>query len=172
MLLLNKIRNDETLKEFVDDTCCEEGICAKFDAKIDKNDYIIIKVDKFYKSKRLSNTPKAIDCLIILKCQDKTETYALYLIELKRQKGKDLDPNGIPDKFRNVEKFVIESDVKKYLNRHFEKIELFLVSKMSMRDLGLESKLFMNEKIEFRGQKKRIMPKSANETIIYPYYSK
>jgi hypothetical protein len=171
MLLLNKIRNDETLKDFIEDSCCDSGICAQFDEKIDKNDYIVFKVDKFYASQKLSETPKSIDCFIILRCQNKAEHYALYLIELKNQKGNTYKPKDTPEKFRTVERFMNEPELKNYLNRFYNKIELYLVSKIGLRDFGLESKLFINERIEINGLKKRIMPKFASETVVFPYYA-
>src|SRR5688572_24612944 len=100
--MINRIKNHPDLSNFIEDDCCENGICVTFDKSIPPSSYAIIKVDKYYDSLKLGKkTPAAIDCLIVRKCL-KTG-YGLTLVELKNIKsGKGFEINNMKEKFETV----------------------------------------------------------------------
>jgi hypothetical protein len=104
-MLLDKIKED--FKEYTQEKCCDSGICAKFDKSV--QNYVSIKIDSFFQEKHKTNTPKGIDCFVVVECKELE--YQLYFIELKNQKQPNLI-NETPDiikKFEDTIKYFLSS---------------------------------------------------------------
>lgn len=107
--MIEKILGDADLFWAVRRDCCENGVGVSFadDLKtalddLDDSRVVIVKVDHLYSTTRMHNPPKAIDCLIIVKCctEDK---YDVYLIELRNvSKPRYAHPREISEKFATV----------------------------------------------------------------------
>ena len=78
-MLLQKISEDAKLTPYLCDDCEENGVGISFHSAIQKTDYVIIKIDKYF-NKNIHPNPAGIDCLVVQKCAD--NRYKLYLIEL------------------------------------------------------------------------------------------
>lgn len=81
MELIHQIRNDTLLAPYLADDCTENDICATIEETVNREQLVIIKVDDYYNSLGLGNTPPSIDCLIIQYCSD--NQYQVHLVELK-----------------------------------------------------------------------------------------
>jgi len=79
--MISEIRNHSELKKILVEDCNENNVEATISANIDKADFVILKIDKYYNSLFLADTPKSVDCLIVLRCDD--NTFRLFIIELK-----------------------------------------------------------------------------------------
>jgi hypothetical protein len=98
-MLIQKIQGDPILSKFLCDDCEENGVGISIGTEVQREDFIIIRVDEFY-NKTVPKTPKSPDCLIIQHCED--NRFVLYLIELKaiaRIQSESL--SDIRDKFQN-----------------------------------------------------------------------
>ena len=51
MDLIEEIKNDSVLQQFIEETCEENGVCIHLDEKI--TNFVIIKVDKYFMIKIL-----------------------------------------------------------------------------------------------------------------------
>ncbi len=69
---------------FIVPTCEDEGICVEFEKGIDKSAILIVKMDDFYNSLGLKETPPSVDCLIVQYCLE-NNFYKIHLVELKNQ---------------------------------------------------------------------------------------
>ncbi|TAE18659.1 MAG: hypothetical protein EAZ95_03630 [Bacteroidetes bacterium] len=127
MNLLERIRQDADLQPFIVGTCDENDISVLISDKIDKEDYLIIKVDNYYNNLNIENRPASPDCLIIQKCKGVIESYAIALVELKgieTTQGFDLD--NMSQKFTTCFEDFMSKLFSKYFDRDFNRIELFL----------------------------------------------
>ncbi len=166
-MLLNSIRNNQQLKDFIKPICSDEGICVQIDDKIDKNDYLVIKVDEYYNTLGLEQTPASPDCLIVIKC--KNDGYALAIVELKNINNSGrFDIENMTQKFTTCFNDFMSNRFKDYFDRDFQRIQLFFVSKVNIRfrdnDLsrGLRLEALINKRFIFRN--KRYMIKAYNPT--------
>lgn len=165
-MLLQKIKNDkcfapyqakennvEVKKNIIQTTCCENGICAEIDSTILEDDYVIIKIDNYFQKFKSDNTPKGVDCLILIRNESLKDRYCLHLIELKKEdsstiKSKVEDVIGKFDSTINL--FLKEKSLAKHFNRIYEDVQFVLVTKVSIdsksnrRDELLEAKAFRN----------------------------
>ena len=60
--MINNIIAHDTLSQYVEDTCCENGVCVSFEDDINPNSYVIIKVDQFYNSLNIDRDVKLFTC--------------------------------------------------------------------------------------------------------------
>lgn len=164
--MLNKIKTDAILSKFIEKDCCENDICVTFDKSIPADSYVIIKVDKFYNSLKLEEPPPSIDCLIIRKCIN--SGYGITLVELKKIKtGKGLDIENIKGKFETTLFDFIKTRFSKILNKDFQEIKLYFVTRQEIykRDLGLKMEVLINLKIKYDDKILMIIPKMPTPTI-------
>ena len=85
MDLIQELKADEELTDFIKSSCTDEGIDVQMEEGIDVSSIIVIKIDDFYNSLKRAKTPASIDCLIVQYCGN--SNYRLYLIELKNVKN-------------------------------------------------------------------------------------
>jgi len=157
-----KIKNDSRLKNFVINECKENNIGVTFAKDIEKENILILKIDDFYNNLHLSETPKSIDCLIVIAC--KSRGYGLFLVELKSD---TFEINDVIEKFENCFNDFIKQRFREYFYISYEKIELFFVSLRDIykRDAGLKMKILMNKKIIYGDKKYLITPFLPSPTI-------
>jgi hypothetical protein len=108
------------------ETCEENNIGIELSDKLlETNNFIILKIDAYYNSKRMHNPPRAIDCFIMVKCI-KNECYDFYLIELKNVKK--FDCKEIEDKFRTAVDFIEKEFAKIFNNYCLNRAYFYFVS--------------------------------------------
>lgn len=168
--MIDKIKNTEALKPFITHECEENKISVNMTDDIPQNNYLVIKVDKYYNSQRLSDTPPSVDCLVLLKCTD--NRYVLYLVELKRfKKARGLKKDSIQGKFKTtIDDFMSTTFKDIFHSERFpiKDIHLYLVTNRYKKphrgttrlDLLLDIKPF-----EFRGKLYQISHKLPNPLI-------
>ena len=100
-MLIQKIQEDPILSKFLCDDCEENGVGINIGSEVKREDFIIIKVDDYYKENERSNDrPKSPDCLIIQHCGE--NRFVLYLVELKDIESLKTERMGdIRDKFQH-----------------------------------------------------------------------
>ncbi|MFK7946082.1 MAG: hypothetical protein AB8G11_00715 [Saprospiraceae bacterium] len=160
-MLINYIREHETLNQFLCQTCEEHNISVVIDDRIENDDFEIIKPDDYYNSLKIDNRPAAPDCFILVRCQTENE-FALSIVELKKVnksanlERKDLDQ--IKAKFENcLTQFMIEDFP--IFDRDFKKVELLFISRINPyrknRDTlqNLKIKVMRNWRFEFRNKR-------------------
>lgn len=172
-MLLDKIRQDALLQRYncLKDTCEDEGICVTIDARIDKKDYVVIKVDDYYnnltKEYGFSDAPNAPDCLIVQQCQGKE--YALTIVELKGvselKRWRKGDLEKILAKFQSCFTRFMVQDFPQYFDQDFKRIQLYFVSNVDLyknktknANRLLKIELLMNKTFRFRGKRYYIRP--------------
>lgn len=92
-MLLQKIKEDirfasykakenkiEIERSIIQTTCSENGICAEIDSTILEEDYVIIKIDNYFQKFKSDNTPKGVDCLILIRNKSLKDRYCLHLV--------------------------------------------------------------------------------------------
>ncbi len=103
--MINTIKSNNILCNYISDLCLENGVCATIDNNIPNSDYVIVKVDNYYNSLKLAFTPCGVDCPItlILSKSNNIEVYKHYLIELKNiRSASELYVENIYYKFYNT----------------------------------------------------------------------
>lgn len=165
-MLLQKIKEDirfasykakenkiEIEKSIIQTTCCENGICAEIDSTILEEDYVIIKIDNYFQKFKSDNTPKGVDCLILVRNKSLKDRYCLHLIELKKEDSSSVKSkvDDVIIKFQSsINLFLREKSLAKHFNRIYEDVQFVLVTKVSIdsksnrRDELLEAKAFRN----------------------------
>lgn len=83
-MLLDLLRADATLTQFICQICSENGISVEIHPDIDKNTILILKPDAYY-NHIIKAPDKSPDCLIIQRCSD--NTYRIFIIELRNIKN-------------------------------------------------------------------------------------
>ena len=124
--MINQIKNDDILKTFTCITCEENGICATIDDQITEEEVAIVKVDGFYSSLKLKETPPSIDFLVSVDCTE--NSYVLYLIELKNINSPGgFNIKNVYGKFRTtIEDFMSVKFSYIYLNPKYSIKDLML----------------------------------------------
>ena len=79
--MINQIKYTDSLKDYVTRQCEENKIFVSMADDILPDNYMVIKIDNYYNSLNLGNTPPSVDCLVVLKCHD--NDFIIYLVELK-----------------------------------------------------------------------------------------
>ncbi len=98
-MLIKRIQEDPILSEFLCDDCEERGVGIDVSTDVNRDDFIIIRVDEFY-NKLVYHPPKSPDCLIIQHYGG--DKFVLYIVELKSiETLKSENLNDIRDKFQN-----------------------------------------------------------------------
>lgn len=164
--MIKRIKTHSILSNYIEDTCCENGICVTFDKNISPNSYAIIKVDKFYNSLNIEKRPPSIDCLIIRECID--TGYGMTLVELKNiQTGKGFDVDNLKDKFQTTLLDFIKTRFKNPLDVYYSDIKLYFISNQEIykRDLGLKMDVLINTKLKFNDKTLMIHPRMPTPTI-------
>lgn len=164
--MLRKIRNHPVLRNLIKDSCCENGICVSFAEDIDRDNTIILKVDEFYNTLGLEETPPSIDCFIIRKCVN--GGYGLTLVELKNiHSSKGFDIQKMKGKFVTTIDDFMKTRFKEPLDVDYKTIKLFFVSNIEVyrRDLGLKMEVLMNTRFKINGRQHMIQPRMPDPTI-------
>jgi len=165
-MLLNNIRSDKSLGQFVRGRCEDEGICVEFDSKVDSNDCVIIKVDDYYNSLKIEKRPPSPDCLILQKCN--SNQYLITIVEFKDiSTSSSFEIDKMLGKFDTCLSNFMLIKFKKYFNRDYVRVNLYFVSNIEIhrRDLGDKMKILMNKRFKFRGKSYLIQPKMPTPTI-------
>lgn len=158
------------------ETCEENNIGIELSNLLLKtNNFIILKIDAYYHSKRMHNPPPAIDCLIIVKCTT-TKCYDFYLIELKNVKK--FDPKKIISKFHTAINFIEKEFAKIFNNYCLNKAHFYFVSDvLRLRKCGLTEEQYrkkikgskldflQNMIFRFRGEIVFISPELPNPMV-------
>ena len=129
----SKVAGQTIQKNIIDTSCCENNICAEIDDSLSQDDYLIIKVDSYFQKSKSGNTPKGVDCLILVR--GNPDKYCLYLIELKNEDSSTLKDkiDDIIEKFQHTIDFLLkEKKFAKYFNRIFENVQFDLISKVTI----------------------------------------
>ena len=164
--MINKIKTHEILSQYVEESCCENGICVTFDDEISPDSYVILKVDKYYNSLNIELRPASVDCLIIRKCI-KTG-YGITLVELKNiDNSNTLTSKNIKEKFETTLFDFIKTVFRENLDVYYSDIKLLFVSNINLhrRDLGLAMETLMNTQLKFNDKKLMISFRMPNPTI-------
>lgn len=157
--MIRRLR-DSNLAEFIEQDCCENGICVEISSSIPDNELIIIKVDKFYASLNLELTPPSIDCLIVQKCQG--NYYKLTLVELKNiTQGRHFDLENMTNKFKTALDDFIGRKFREIFDRNFVIGKLLFVSRQDIysRDIGLKMEMLIGSILKFQGRRYIIEPR-------------
>ena len=165
--MIQTIKNHSILSNYVEDTCCENGICVTFDNSISINDYAIIKVDNYYNSQlHQGKTPASVDCLIVRKCIN--SGYGLTIVELKNiSNSKGFGTENMIEKFKTTLTDFIEIKFPDALLLDYNDIKLFFVSNKEIykRDLGLKMETLINVRFRFQNKTLMIRPLMPTPTI-------
>lgn len=164
--MIENIRADEVLQNYLADECCENDVCVTFHEDISRENYIIIKVDDYYNSLNIEQRPPSLDCLIIRKCL--STGYGLTLVELKNIKSSDgFTVENMKAKFEICLSDFMQKRFKILLDKDYKHIELFFVSNIEIykRDLGLKLEALSSVKFKYRSKTLMIKPKMPHPTI-------
>lgn len=174
-MLLSNIKKNQQLTDFIKDNCSDEGMCVEIDDKIAKNEYLVIKVDDYYNSLGLADTPAAPDCLIVIKC--KNNGYALAIVELKNiDKANRFNIENITQKFTTCFNDFMSERFKDYFDHDFQRIQLFFVTKINIHSSnkdpsrGLRLEALINKRFKFRNRNYMIRAYNPSP-LIKPCYS-
>ncbi len=176
-MLLQKIKSDAILSQFIAKKCEENNIEVILDKKITEDQYLIIKVDDYYKSLKIGDTPKTPDCLILQKCLESNLEYAITIVELKRRrKSSDFNINEVIEKFKTCLNDFMKIKFKDYFNENYKRIDLYFITNKKTYgsnniDTDLEMSLSMSERLKFNGKYCSIKL-CNNKQKIKPCYSK
>ncbi|KPA16742.1 hypothetical protein MHK_003023 [Candidatus Magnetomorum sp. HK-1] len=118
--MIDKIYNDLELSSLIRELCDENDICVEISDHISDKDYLVLKIDQYYSSKRMHNPPPSVDCIIIVKCY-KNNCYDIYLVELKNIKStKGFKINNIIKKFQTtIDDFMAKQFSHIFLNKDY-----------------------------------------------------
>lgn len=137
--MISEILNHSELKKIIVKCCSENNVEATISSNIDKADFVILKIDKYYTSLLLANTPKSVDCLIVLRCDD--NTFMLFIIELRDIKNlAGFSAKEIYQKF--------ETTINNFLREKFS--EFFFSDNYDIKDLKL---LFITDPLNIQNKK-------------------
>lgn len=81
MQFLEDLRNDVVLRKFLCAECQENGVAIEISEAVDASSLVILRVDSYYNSLDLAQTPPSPDCLIVQHCAN--NQYVVYVVELK-----------------------------------------------------------------------------------------
>lgn len=167
--MITRLKNHSVLKHFIEDTCCENNICVSIDETISEDMYAIIKVDNYYNSLNLGDTPPSVDCLIIRKCLN--GGYGLTLVELKNINRTRFDKNNMSGKFNTTLEDFIKVKFREVLDIDYKDVKLYFVSKQELykRDATLKLEVLMGIRFKFNGKTLMIQPKMPTPTILNCY---
>lgn len=140
MELINSLNEDEILKKYIQPECEDEGICIDFEETIDRNTTLILKVDDYYNSLNLAETPASIDCLIVQFCRE--NVYKVFLIELKNvERAQLINRKNLREKFDTTLYDFISNKFRDYFyNEAYDlKVNLILCAGKLQNDKSIKS---------------------------------
>lgn len=158
--MLDRIKVHPELKDLIEETCCENEVCVEIDDSLRKEDYIILKVDKYYNGLNLEKTPASPDCLIVQRCEH--QGFSITIVELKSiYSSRAFTVDNLSEKFRTCLEDFMSKRFKAIFKKEYIRIELYFVSHVELykRDLSLKMEALMNEKFNFEGRRLSIIPK-------------
>ena len=138
MIDFDSIQTDESLRNIIKQRCEDEGMCVSFDEKIKEADYLILKIDDFYKGLYMEMPPPSPDCMIVIRCIG--GGYKLVIVELKGiEKNRHFDINNVIGKFSTCLNDFILARFPHYFAIEYNTIELLFVTNIDIykRELGL-----------------------------------
>lgn len=165
-MIIENIKSHEILRRFLVEECCENNVSVTFAEDVANESYIIIKVDDFYNSLGLGETPPSLDCLIIRRCL--ITGFGLTLVELKEiDSSKRFDLENLKAKFETCLDDFMQKRFKDLLFKDYKEIKLFFVSNIEIykRDVGLKLETLMNVRFNYGGRKLMIQPRMPHPTI-------
>lgn len=131
-MIFEKLANDAEISQFLCNECSENNAAVEFNENlIYYQDYVVLKVDDYYNSLNLAETPASPDCLIIVKCQEENH-YRIYIVELKdiaNQRGFNI--KNMREKFKTCVNDFMKGVLHDFLSEEqyvFEEIALYFVS--------------------------------------------
>ncbi len=163
--MINKIKKHQILSKIIEKQCCENDVCVTFEKDINEEDYLILKVDKYYNSLKVNERPPSVDCLIIFKC---CSGYKLTLVELKSiSTSKRFNVSNIKEKFETTLFRFIKKDFPDPLNIDYSNVKLLFVTNKELyrRDLGLKMDVLINLRFKFNDKNLMITPKMPHPCI-------
>ena len=83
--MIQMITGDKRLQKYLHHDIEDAGIAIGVDSKLQKTEYIGIKVDDYYAGLHLATPPKAVDFIVTVDCE--CSWYTLYILELKGVKN-------------------------------------------------------------------------------------
>jgi len=130
-MLIKELKNDIVLQPYICEECEENGVLASISTEIDKENIVIISVDKYYNSFNEKTRPASPDCLIVQFCH--TNTYHVYVVELKNfKKESDLkdEKEQIHKKFSTCLQDFMSNQFRTYFYNldYILKIDLILIA--------------------------------------------
>ena len=164
--MINIIKEHVELSNYIEDTCCENGVCVNFDENIPQDSYVILKVDNYYNSLNIEHRPASIDCLIIRKCEE--SGYGMTLVELKNiETGRGFDVKNMTEKISTTLYDFIKNKFKNPLDIQYKDIKLYFVSNQEIyrRDLGLKMEVLINVRFKYDERTLMIIPRMPNPAI-------
>ncbi len=173
MDLIEKIKNDNVLQQFIEETCEENGVCVHLDKKI--TNFVIIKVDKYYNSlhKTVLASP---DCLIIYECindnaSNSINTYGIAIVELKAiSENNKFTLANLIEKFETCFNDFMSDKFAEYFDKDFQTVKLFFITKLEKQKAARgQLDALISKAFKFRNRKYLINWKA--ETI-KPCYCK
>lgn len=157
MDLIEKIRNDDVLQEFIEETCEENSVCIHLDEKI--TNFVIIKVDKYYNSlhKTVLASP---DCLIIYECinnnaNNSINTYSVAIVELKAiSENKKFNFANLTEKFETCFNDFMGDKFSQYFDKDFQTVKLFFITKLEKQKAARgQLEVLISKVFKFRNKK-------------------
>lgn len=154
--MINDIKNDFILRNFVREQCEDEGLCVEIDPRIPPERVVIIKVDDYYNSFNVEKRPASPDCLIIVQCSD--TTFSATIAEMKNiDYSAGFTVENMKEKFDTCLNDFMRKQFAKYFDREFKKITLFFVNRIELHrasayDDTLKTKILMNTLFTFRNR--------------------
>lgn len=164
--MINPLRLNHELVDFVNKRCCENGVCIEIDESIPDEDVLILKIDSYYNSLHMERTPPSVDCLIIVRCT--AGDYQMTLVELKNiGSGKTgYRAKAVAEKFRTTLDDFISKRFPIIGNANIRSIKLKFITPLNpFRDNGLMIETFINNRIPFQGKNLVIDPRLPTETV-------
>ena len=164
--LIDDVRNNLEISSFLEQTCCENNIEVSVSSEVNSASICIIKVDKYYNSLNLSQTPPSVDCLILQHCI--LQNFFFHIVELKSvDKSPRLDINNVIEKFHNTISDFISVRFFEPIGKYDSvKLKLVLVSKVG--NTGSDTmlrKILRENSFSYKGLKSIIDLKYSTYTI-------
>ena len=124
--MISKIQNERRLKDCIRYEIEDEGISVGVDEKLEKTEYIGIKVDDYYNGLHDLTPPKSTDFVVVV--DNSCDWYNLYVLEMKNvDSPKFLKIRDIQEKFATT--------INDFLSEKFK--DIFLDDRYKYRDIQL-----------------------------------
>lgn len=181
--MFQKIQQNTELFSIITSYCDENNVEVCLSKELDENSddkLLILKADAYYSSQNMQNPPPAIDCIMLVKC-DNCDGYDIHLVELRDIKS----PNGfnkenIKSKFTTVVNDFLQNKFKDiFLNEKYCNFNCYFVTNpygcenmtqeeydKQIHDKGLKLDYFNSIKpFRFQGKISLIQPRLPNPMI-------